>query len=104
MAVVAAILASRGIETKESAAQMLNSLSALAVLALLAVSAMAVPSFTPEMKANETAVLANNERIEVRPAVSDCATQVWPNIAASCLRDLDSGGKILEARLVTTRR
>lgn len=83
---------------------MVNSLSALAILALLAVSAMALPSFSPEMKANETAVLANKERLEVRPAVLDCATQVWPNIAASCLRDVDSGGKILEARLVTARR
>jgi hypothetical protein len=83
---------------------MVNSLLALVVLALLAVSAMALPSFTPEMKANETAVLANNERLEVRPAALDCATQVWPNIAAACLRDLDSGGKILDARLVTAPR
>jgi hypothetical protein len=81
---------------------MINSLSALAALALLAVSAMAVPSFAPEMKANETAVLAN-ERLEVRPAELDCATQVWPNIAASCLRNVDSRGKILDARLVTAR-
>jgi hypothetical protein len=83
---------------------MINSLSALAVLALLAVSAMAVPSFTPEMKANETAVPDNQERVDVRPAELDCATQVWPNIAASCLRHVDSGGKILDARLVTARR
>jgi hypothetical protein len=83
---------------------MVKSLSALAVLALLAASAMALPSFTPEVKANEAAVLAKKDRLEVRPAVLDCATQVWPDIAASCLRNANSGGKILEARLVTARR
>jgi hypothetical protein len=83
---------------------MVNALSALAALALLALSAMAVPSFTPEIKANETPVLANNERLDVSPAGLDCATQVWPNIAASCLRSVGSGGKILDARLVTARR
>jgi hypothetical protein len=92
-------------KTKSQQLKMVKSLSALAVLALLAASAMALPSFTPEVKANEAAVLAKKDRLDVRPAaVLDCATQVWPDIAASCLRNANSGGKILEARLVTARR
>jgi hypothetical protein len=37
-------------------------------------------------------------------AALNCSTQVWPDIAASCLRNADSRAKILQARLVGVQR
>ncbi|MBA4035349.1 MAG: hypothetical protein C0480_12210 [Bradyrhizobium sp.] len=81
-----------------------KSLSALAMFCLLGASLMAVPGFAPKVEAGEVAVLAKADRLDVRAAVSNCSTQVWPYFAQSCLRSPDSGVKILEARLVTARR
>ena len=83
---------------------MVKSLSALAVLALLGASVIALPGFAPRVQTEDVAVLAKGDRLEVRAAASNCSTQVWPDFAASCLRDAGSGRKILEARLVTARR
>ena len=69
---------------------MLNSFSALVIFTLLGASVMAVPALAPKVEASE--------------ALLNCATQVWPHIAAPCLRTADEGAKILEARLVTARR
>jgi hypothetical protein len=81
---------------------MVKSLSALAIFALLGALVIALPSFAPEVKAGEVAVLGKSDRLEVR--ATNCSTQVWPDFAASCLRRPGSGSKILGARLVTTRR
>jgi hypothetical protein len=83
---------------------MVKSLSALAVVLLLAASVIAFPSFAPKVQTDDFAVLAKGDRLEVRAIASNCSTQVWPDFAASCLRNAGSGGKILEARLVTARR
>jgi hypothetical protein len=83
---------------------MVKSLSALAVVLLLAASVIAFPSFAPKVQMDDFAVLAKGDRLEVRAIASNCSTQVWPDFAASCLRNAGSGGKILEARLVTARR
>lgn len=83
---------------------MVKSLSALAIFALLGASVIALPSFAPEVKAGEVAVLGNSDRLEVRAANSNCSTEVWPDFTASCLRKPGSGSKIQEARFVTTRR
>jgi hypothetical protein len=64
---------------------------------------MALPAVPPAQK-GEAAALAKGDRLKVRVAASNCSTQVWPEFAASCLRNSGSGGKILEARLVTARR
>ena len=48
------------------------------------------------------AVLAKGDRLTVR-AHSSCDSQVWPEFAASCLRN-NVAGAILQARLVTARR
>jgi hypothetical protein len=76
----------------------------LAILALLGASVMALPGFAPKLEAGEVAALAKGDRVEVRATSSNCSTQVWPDLAASCLRQPGSGAKILEARLVTARR
>jgi hypothetical protein len=89
---------------KQSAAEMVKSLTALAVLMLLGASVIALPGFAPKVQADEVAVLAKGDRLEVRAAVPNCSTQVWPDFTASCLRNASSGAKILEARLVTARR
>jgi hypothetical protein len=94
---------SRGTEMNQSAAQNGKN-SALAMFCLLGASLMAVPGFAPKVEAGEVAVLAKADRLDVRAAVSNCSTQVWPYFAQSCLRSPDSGVKILEARLVTARR
>jgi hypothetical protein len=83
---------------------MLKSFSALAVVALLGASVIALPALAPKVEAGEAAVLAKEDRLQVRAPVLNCATQVWPDIAASCLRTTDGAKEILEARLVTARR
>ena len=81
---------------------MLRSFATLAVVALLGAAVIALPGFAPTVQANEAAVPAKGDRLAVR-APSSCATQVWPEFTASCLRKGVSGA-ILEARLVTARR
>ena len=83
---------------------MVKSLSALAVVSLLGASVIALPDFAPKVQRDEIAVPAKGDRLEVRAAVPNCSTQVWPDFTASCLRNASSGTKILEARFVTARR
>jgi hypothetical protein len=94
---------SGGIETNQSLhPTMFKSFSALAVLTLLGAAIVALP--VPEVEASERTALAKGDRLQVRAPLLNCATQVWPDIAASCLRVVGGGSKILEARLVTARR
>jgi hypothetical protein len=81
---------------------MIKSLSVVAVVVLLGVTVVALPGFAPKVQADEVAVLAKGDRLEVRAPVPNCSTQVWPNFTASCLRN-HAGTKILETRLVTAR-
>lgn len=60
--------------------------------------------FCPKVLADEVAVLAKGDRLEVRSFLPNCSKQVWPDFTASCLRNAGSGAKIAEARLVTARR
>ena len=83
---------------------MLKSLSALAMLSLLGALVIALPGFTPEVQSGELAAMAKGDRLKIPAAASNCSTQVWPDFTASCLQGAGSGGKILEARLVTARR
>jgi hypothetical protein len=83
---------------------MVKSLPALMMLFLLAAAVVALPSFAPEVMADEATALTKGDRLQVRAAVLDCSKQIWPDFTASCLRNTDSSGKILEARLVTARR
>ncbi len=69
---------------------MVKSLSALVVLMLLAASVIALQGFAAKVQADEVAVLAKGDRLEVRAAVPNCSTQVWPDFAASCLRNATS--------------
>lgn len=81
---------------------MFKSFSILAAVTLLGGAVLALP--VPKVEASEIAVLAKGDRLQVRAPLLNCATQVWPDIAASCLRVAGEGSKILEARLVTARR
>jgi len=83
---------------------MFKSLFALAAFALLGASVIALPAFTPKVEAAEVAVLAKSDRLRIRTPNSNCGSQVWPNFEAACLRATGDGARILEARLVTTRR
>jgi hypothetical protein len=83
---------------------MVKSLTAFAIFSLLGAAVIALPGFAPKSEASEIAVLAKGDRLKVREVALDCSTQVWPDFAASCLRSTGSGGKVLEARLVTARR
>lgn len=83
---------------------MVKSLLALAIFVLLGTSVIALPVFSPKVQTGEAAALAKGDRLKVRTTASNCSTQVWPEFAASCLRNAGSGGKILEARLVAVRR
>jgi hypothetical protein len=83
---------------------MIRSLAALAILAFLGVSAVALPGFAPEVKANEVAALAKADRLAIHPVAGNCASQIWPNIASTCLRNARSDAAVREARLVTAKR
>ena len=83
---------------------MVKSLFALAIFALLGASVLALPGFAPKVEASEVTVLAKSDRLEVRAAVPNCSTQIWPDLATACLRKTGSDVKISEARLVTARR
>ena len=81
---------------------MLKFLPALVVFALLGTAIMALPGFSITVEARETAVLTKGDRLQVRDA--PCAAQVWPDFTSSCLRIAGSGARIVEARLVASRR
>jgi hypothetical protein len=83
---------------------MFKSFSALTVVMLLGAAVVALPAFAPKVEASEAAALAKGDRLQVLAPSVTCATQVWPDIAASCLWTAGQGAKILEARLVTARR
>ena len=80
---------------------MIKSISALAIFALLGAAVIALPGFAPAVKADEAVAFAKADRL---PVAGNCASQIWPNIASSCLRDAGSGTAVREARLVTARR
>jgi hypothetical protein len=83
---------------------MFKSLLALTAMTLLGASVIALPAFAPKVEAREVAMLAKADRLQVRTPASNCGGQVWPNLEAACLRTAADGTKILEARLVDTRR
>lgn len=83
---------------------MIRSLAALALLAFTGVSALALPGFAPDVKVNEVAALAKADRLAIHPIAGNCASQVWPNIASTCLRQTGSDAAVREARLVTAKR
>ncbi len=90
---------------------MIKSLTAFAIFALLATSVIALPGFAPQVKADEVKadevkaiVLAKADRLPIHAGADSCASQIWPNIVSTCLRNAESGAPIREARLVTARR
>jgi hypothetical protein len=83
---------------------MIKSLAALAIFAFIGVSALALPGFAPEVKANEVVALAKAARLTIHPIAVNCASQIWPNIESTCLRNTRSDLAVREARLVTANR
>jgi hypothetical protein len=83
---------------------MVKSLSALAIFSLLSASLAVLPGFGFQVEAREAAVLTKGDRLTVNPAALNCATQVWPDIAASCLRSGNPNEKLRQVRLVSARR
>jgi hypothetical protein len=71
---------------------------------LLGSLVIALPFLAPKVEAGEAAALTNRDRLHINEPVLTCSGQVWPDIAASCLRSNDGTKNILEARLVTARR
>jgi len=82
---------------------MIKSFSALAVMLALGASVVALPAFAPQVKAGESVALAKSDRLPVRSTARECSGQVWPDLAASCLRSSRTE-MVREARLVTARR
>jgi hypothetical protein len=83
---------------------MIKSLSALAIFSLLGAAVIVLPGFAPQVEAGETVALAKADRLDIRPVVSDCSNQVWPNFTSACLHNSGAAGLVQEARLVTARR
>jgi hypothetical protein len=83
---------------------MIKSISALAIFVALGASVVALPGFAPAVKADEAVAFPKTGRLASRPIAVNCASQIWPNIASSCLREIGSDAAVHEARLVTARR
>jgi hypothetical protein len=84
--------------------KMIKSISALAIFVALGASVVALPGFAPAVKADEAVAFPKTGRLASPPVAVNCASQIWPNIASSCLRESGSGAVVHEARLVTARR
>jgi hypothetical protein len=80
---------------------MFRSFPTLAVFALLGASVIALPALAPKVEAGESTALAKEDRLQVD--VLNCANEVWPHVAARCLRS-GEGSKVPEARFVTAGR
>jgi hypothetical protein len=83
---------------------MIKSLAALAVFAVLGASVIALLGFAPKVVARENVALAKADRLAIRSVPQNCVKEVWPDFATACLRNSGSEAKIVEARLVTSRR
>jgi hypothetical protein len=83
---------------------MIKSLMPFAVFAVLGASLLTLPGFAPEVKANEVVALVKADRLAIHPVAGNCASQIWPNIASTCLRQPGSDIAVREARLVTAKR
>ena len=98
-----------GLATGQSQLQMIKSLASFTIFAVLGASVIALPAFAPPVKADEVVAFAKADRLASYPVAShavagNCAGQIWPNIASTCLRNAESGATVHEARLVTARR
>jgi hypothetical protein len=87
--------------TKVSDPIMLRSFYTLAIFTLLGASAIALPAFAPKAEASESVALAKGDRLQVHVPVLNCANEIWPQVAARCLRSAE-GSKVVEAQLVTS--
>ena len=83
---------------------MVKSLAAFAIFSLLGAAVIALPGFAPKVEAREAPALAKGDRLDVRPLIGICSTQVWPTIEARCLKNAAGQSRVQEARLVTSRR
>jgi hypothetical protein len=83
---------------------MFKSFAAFGIFAVLGTLVIALPGFAPNVEASEVPALAKGDRLAIRLTAGECSRQVWPDIAASCLQNTLSGQRIVEARLVTSRR
>jgi hypothetical protein len=81
---------------------MIKSLVALLIFLALGASVIALPGFAPKVEASEAPALAKGDRLGFRAVAVDCSKEVWPHLPTSCLQS--TGGKVVEARLVTARR
>jgi hypothetical protein len=83
-----------------------RALSAVAAAALGAAIIVALPGFSPPVKAGtEPAPAAQVTVAPDRPLAASCSEQAWPYYAASCLQDRNpSAGQVRTVRLVTTDR
>jgi hypothetical protein len=77
---------------------MIKSLSVPATILLLTIGVIGVQT---RADASEPAAPPAEKSSSERAQNTDCSQQVWPNIAASCLRNADSK---IEVRLVTATR
>jgi hypothetical protein len=64
----------------------MNSSFATVLFAAIIAALIALPTPGPLPAETAPAVLARVDRLPIQPPGSYCSQQVWPNIAASCLR------------------
>ena len=77
-----------------------RALSAIAAAAFGAALMMALPGFSPPVKADTSEAVAAAPVVEIKPA-NECSEQTWPYFTADCLRHQTAGRTV---RLVTLDR
>jgi hypothetical protein len=83
---------------------MIKSFAAFGILAVLGTSVVALPLFAPKADASEGVALAKSDRLAVRSSPPNCSEQNWPDFTTECLHQSRSEAKLVEVRLVTSRR
>ncbi len=80
---------------------MIKSISAMGILCLLGAAVVLLPVFAPPLEAREAVALAKADRLDIQPVARNCSQQVWPRFDTACLRRLETGASVHEARMVT---
>lgn len=80
-----------------------KAISAVAAVAFGAALMLALPGFSPEVAASTPAPVVKGDRLDVRPALTDCTQRAWPYYDNSCLRH-GSRGEPRPIRMVSTDR
>jgi hypothetical protein len=77
---------------------------AIVLFACIEGTLIALPESAPTTQSNITVSKPKGDRLPVRSVATNCASQTWPNLSASCLRNVSHEQSAVAVRLVTADR